>query len=620
MKTLTKYILLYICVFTGQLFAQDIIRMNLTSNPVLIDKSNELLSKGIFRSSSSPADTIKLDINNNKGILDDFSYTGPYPDSSIWLDKYVFVNRNYAYSPPTIGVATFDGLDERGYPYDFSVDQFSSRLSDYLTSKPIDLNFPVADSIYFSFYYQPQGLGNAPAPRDSLVLEFKAPGGSWNGVWAKSGSGIVFKDTLKWKFVLIPITNPDYLKKGFQFRFKNYATISGNLDHWHIDYVYLNVNRKITDTFMDDVSYVYNCPSLIKTYQRMPWRQYTPADAKPFVLTPLRVNSGVDKNVNRTAEVMDQTGGVLKKWKDSDNIQPFSQVGYTKDSVIIPQFPLMTGPTSYYAQAVLSTTPDKERRNDTLLHEQKFGNYFAYDDGTAESAFGLNTANALLAVKFEMNVQDTLRYVDIYFNPLLTNAENLTFNLKVWGNDGDKPGPDLFTSQLLKPHYTKTGQNGFMRYSLNTSFILAPGIFYVGIIQQSNLPLGIGQDLNTNNQLNTFYNVGDHWDTFPYPGTAMIHPVFGQDTAITAVNDLHKQTNVVKIYPNPATTSLNVVSTDTFIHKVQYTIVDLYGREIATDLQTTPMVIDILNLSKGVYFIRFSENNATSTFKFIKIE
>src|SRR5690349_317883 len=107
MKTLTKYILLYICVLTGQLFAQDIIRMNLTSNPVLIDKSNELLSKGIFRSSSSPADTIKLDINNNKGILDDFSYAGPYPDSSIWLDKYVFVNRNYAYSPPTIGVATF---------------------------------------------------------------------------------------------------------------------------------------------------------------------------------------------------------------------------------------------------------------------------------------------------------------------------------------------------------------------------------------------------------------------------------------------------------------------------------------------------------------------------------
>ncbi|HEY9116062.1 MAG TPA: T9SS type A sorting domain-containing protein, partial [Bacteroidales bacterium] len=57
--------------------------------------------------------------------------------------------------------------------------------ADVLTSQPIRLDSvfsPVAkvlkpaDSVYFSFYYQPQGYGNAPEDWDSLVLEFSSRG------------------------------------------------------------------------------------------------------------------------------------------------------------------------------------------------------------------------------------------------------------------------------------------------------------------------------------------------------------------------------------------------------------------------------------------------------------
>ena len=38
-----------------------------------------------------------------------------------------------------------------------------------------------------SFFYQPQGLGDVPETRDSLVLQFRDTGGVWNNVWALQG-------------------------------------------------------------------------------------------------------------------------------------------------------------------------------------------------------------------------------------------------------------------------------------------------------------------------------------------------------------------------------------------------------------------------------------------------
>ena len=51
--------------------------------------------------------------------------------------------------------------------------------------------------------------------------------------------------------------DPHFLKKGFQFRFINYASLSpdlsdpsmvGNCDIWNIDYVLLDKNRNGADT------------------------------------------------------------------------------------------------------------------------------------------------------------------------------------------------------------------------------------------------------------------------------------------------------------------------------------------------------------------------------------
>lgn len=622
MKTLTsKFILICFClIVTAQLSAQDMILTNLTSNPVLTDAWHEE-NAGNKHRTPLLADT--LTTLDTTGILDDFSYVGPYPDPSIWLDSFAFINRTYPYSPPTIGVATLDGLSQKGYPYDFSAAENSSRIADYLTSKPINLAYAVGDSIYFSFYYQPQGRGNSPAPRDSLVLEFKSPGSlKWDRIWSKAGSSLTLKDTLNWGSVMVAITNPLYLKKGFQFRFKNYATVSGNLDHWHIDYVYLNRFRKATNTVFEDVSYVYDHPPLIKTYSAMPWKQYTTAFAKAEVTTVFRNNSSAGKNVSSAYKITDENGTTFFGIPlNAKNVNPFPQSGYFKDVLSgITAFPLLTGPTIYRAQAYVTSPPDLKTKNDTLYFEQKFGNYFAYDDGSAESSYALTQVNAQFAIKYQLNVPDSLRYVDVYFNPVLTNAADYTFNLKVWADAGGTPGSEVSTSRALKPRYSMAGQNTIIRYGLDAPLGLPAGVFYVGFIQNTNKPLGIGLDVNNNNQFNTFYNLGKGWNTAPYPGAAILHPVFGRDSAVTSISEQYMQTRLIELYPNPATNELNIRSTDFKNHQLVYSIVDMVGRTLETNTLITPAVIDISNLSKGVYFIHAVEEKKVSTLKFIKLE
>lgn len=619
MKTLTKLagacLLIVVSVCS---YAQDIEITGLTSNPVINKKWNELKAKDLLRP-ISVIDTIPLD----SFILEDFSYPGPYPDSKLWLDKYVFVNQTFAYAPPSIGVATFDGLNEQGYPYDFTASESSSEGADTLTSKPIDLNVPASDSIYFSFSYQPQGLGNSPASKDSLILEFKGPGTGWNNVWSKAGSALNFKDTVNWSTVKIVITDPIYLKKGFQFRFRNYATISGSFDHWHIDYIYLINNQKYLKDFRD-YTFIYNHPSLIKNYRVVPFRQYIQSDAKAMIAVPVRNNSKTAENIGFAYSIKDETGTtVFNVPVNSKNVDPYSKIGYFIDTIeSITPFPLLTKPTSFYVEVFQKITKDIKSENDTLRYEQKFGNYFAYDDGTAESAFSLKKANSYFAMKFGLNVQDTLNYVDIYFNPKLVDASKLTFNLMVWGDANGEPGSEIATSRVQTPDYSKKGVNNTLRYGFDAPVILPPGTYYVGIFQPGNVPVNIGLDMNTNSQFNTFYKSGlDAWNTMPYPGTAILRPVFGTDTIpVVNISTVPATANLVDIYPNPATSNLMVRSKDLGVHLLTYTIIDVSGREIETKKISTPFSIDISKLENGIYFIRLQEAELSATLKFIKTE
>ena len=133
---------------------------------------------------------------------------------AYWLDDFAYHNYRFAKDPRTLGVATFDGLDENGFPY--AMGTTVTNYADRLTSKPINLaNFSDADSVYFSFLYQSEGLGDIPEAGDSLILEFYAEDlNQWFWIWSASGESVS-----TFKHGHIRVSDPKFFKKGFQFRF-----------------------------------------------------------------------------------------------------------------------------------------------------------------------------------------------------------------------------------------------------------------------------------------------------------------------------------------------------------------------------------------------------------------
>ena len=112
-------------------------------------------------------------------FFDDFSQSNTYPDSTKWTDNNVLMNAGFPVCPPNRKGATFDVLDADGKVYSYAIS--NAFIAEYLTSVRIRLDsimepepraLTPADSVYLSFYYQPQGNGNAPEEQDSLVLQF----------------------------------------------------------------------------------------------------------------------------------------------------------------------------------------------------------------------------------------------------------------------------------------------------------------------------------------------------------------------------------------------------------------------------------------------------------------
>ncbi|MBC7426671.1 MAG: hypothetical protein H7321_09065, partial [Bacteroidia bacterium] len=214
------------------------------SHPGFVFGKNQ--SRGIIR------DTLKLP------FFDEFVKAGPFPDPKKWTDNQAYVNATFALSPPSYGVATLDNLNSKGNPYNTLSGKTSSR-SDSLTSQPINLKtrlagmttvkYTPADSVYLSFFYQSQGLGDLLDNSDTLILEFKDTFKKWSRVWAVTGT-----KTKPFKQILQGIIDGKYLGPDFQFRFVNYTKNTGNLNQWHLDYIRINRARNRHDTLVEDLA------------------------------------------------------------------------------------------------------------------------------------------------------------------------------------------------------------------------------------------------------------------------------------------------------------------------------------------------------------------------------
>ena len=82
----------------------------------------------------------------------------------------------------------------------------------------------------------------------------------------------------------------------------------------------------------------------------------------------------------------------------------------------------------------------------------------------------------------------------------------------------------------------------------------------------------------------------------------------------TGGNGVAENTRTFSIFPNPATTVLNVNAEG--YNTLE--IVNLLGQTVYTANATSNMQINVSNLNNGVYFVRMNGENGTATQKFIK--
>lgn len=540
----------------------------------------------------------------------------PIADGSIWQDNYAYLNNRYAINPPTLGVATLDGLNENGYPYDF-VNITAHGVADMLTSKPINLSgFTANDSVYLSFMYQPSGLGNAPEPEDSLVLEFWSPIlQTWKHIWSTKG-----KNLHEFRNIIKPVTQSQFLQNGFQFRFKNYATLSGSLDHWHIDYVYLNSFRTYTDTIRDDVAFRIDALTLLKDYVSVPWRHFkwNPSGYMRDTITLFQRN-----NNNSARLVANNLGSVSfnnNPQAQFQNVNTPSINGFTNFTTQYQLLDISNGNIPFIyddnvndtlaefdVQFHFQVTPDFTRENDTIRFKQIFRNYYAYDDGTAEAAYGPQGAGALLAYKFSIAQPDTIRSVRIHFEPSVNNVSNKPFRLTVWdaSGPGGTPGNIIYQNSSFSFPTYEDGYNSFHEYHFDNKFLLN-GDFYIGWQQVDAIKLNVGFDLNTNSQNKIYYHVGSSWQQTSFQASLMMRPVFTYHYDYSSVNEFNPLLNLsAKAYPNPANDFINIEISNNITEKsFTANVFDLSGRLVNTiSSSNDKFYLETHNLNPGMYLI-----------------
>lgn len=609
----------------------------LTNNPVLQKAS------GTYRGGRS-ADTINL---MKEAFWDDFSGSKYYPDERLWLDRYVFINSNLPFNPPSFNVATFDGLDEFGNPYSPGESNSKGKVADKLTSTYIDLSsLHEKDSVYLSFFYQPQGLGEYPDPYDSLVLEFK-PLRYWNGttwdsnawirVWSAAGT-----TRKNFRQVILPVrpylidtsqiidTIAKFYYNAFQFRFKNYANLSGNLDHWHITYVYLNKGRSITDTLYHDVALSNRPVSILKDFTAMPWMHFKGNKNDVRQSMKIKAYNYSDTQIPLIARltITDMEDNDLMYTSSHNHIFHYGDTSLIISNVLrdsIDFGKIVISDTIQIKSVLQLKLSDDHDKNNESVFINKFSNFYAYDDGTAEMGYGSSSGKYFaVAYKFKLPnsipANDSLRGVYIYFNRSLNNVSNNAFKILVWDKGDYTTDPVSFEHRVP---LIKNGEPNDFQLFIFKPALSVKGTFYIGWEQNSEFYINVGVDMNyylLNDDTfpnvpnpNVFYKLNYQWEktTLLY-GALMIRPVFSENP-IAFQEELNQVTLKPIIYPNPASDFVYISGKPGI--RYFYSVYDFHGKLLKQG-ETKGEKADLSDLEMGMYLLMLRDLTDNTEYRY----
>lgn len=604
----------------------DEIKVKVRSSLACVD------TKEVFSSNFIRIDTIK-----KLPFFEDFSTYQGQPDSKKWLKKEgTYIANNYTFNPPSAGVAYFDGLKYNGNPYD-SVNITSRGAADRLTSLPINLSsFLPNDSLYLHFFWTVKGLGEEPdsTQGDNLSVFFKDSNNFYTQQWTIRK----YVDSNKTKFAHASIKissslGANFLHRGFQFRFQTTGRLSGLFDIWGVDYIYIGKKSSEKRPFFNDQTFGASPGRMLKNYTSMPYKHFISNIDNELrdTVAATTINNFADEpgNVNLiNFDIFDNTtnislGNVQSVFTNSKLYPVTNKINILKSSTI---FPLIAPRNPYILNATFNLRNDVDNsdfkqipytQNNTLSYPTRFDNYYAYDDGSAESIISRNVKYGYVAQKFTTNKQDTLRQIAIHWNKSKKALNNSPISIMVWKNLPKLTNPNPKDADILykNTHLLRYANivDGFSVIELDTKdnpLVVINGDFHIGYQQISDEEVIVGFDKNNSYATsNLYYSNNGQWVDFATTspeskGSMMMRPVFGTytDLPLPIVNKEKSNISDFIIYPNPADDKIILSSAP---QKVE--VMNSIGSNIFTLYDTEK--IETSALVDGIYILKIWINN-----------
>ncbi|MEJ2005963.1 MAG: T9SS type A sorting domain-containing protein, partial [Cyclobacteriaceae bacterium] len=502
---------------------------------------------------------------------------------------------------------------------------------DSLSSRRIDLSgYSFADEIYMSFFYQAGGIGDQPDDGDdSLRLEFYAVDGQWKSVWPLEGQ---LEYDGEFHQVILPIESDEFMHENFRFRFQSVGNLTGMYDIWNIDYIYINRNRSPFDTSYPDRAINEPLSAFLQAYYTVPYTHYTAAEnrqpnfwIRSLVSGPLVQNKAYFYLFNYDIDVADSLGNVTS-FSDSQLVEPFESpigIGETEEVILRQPLPDFSDiPEADSARVRIEIILDAEdnktiaeggdydpskyapidfRQNDTLRSTFYLTDYYAYDDGVAEAAAGLNFAGDFIAVQFELLTDSAqLTAVDMYFPFTGTEPAGRTIDIMVWQDENGFPAEVLHRQQVVVQR--NGGLNNLIRYDLDKA-VFVEGSYFVGYRQNTNGDMGLGLDLNNFSGERIFYNLDEIWEQNTLVnGSIMLRPVFGVleiDEVVSSEKPINED---FQVWPNPGNGIFNVQGD---VHSIRiYNLRGVVIKEITGTPAQSSYRIDLRQYAPGIYILQ----------------
>ncbi len=603
------FIFLLLFLFFGKIFSQEVVTFTGSHNNYKNNNKNNELS-----------DTLEIP------FFSDFSENNPL---KFYQDNFVSIATNQTILPPSIGAAQFDALNNNN---EFYSDAYNiSIVADYLTSKPINLNYTQNDSVFLSFFYQPKGLLDPPSENDSLVLQFYAPQDStWENVWfADNINDVEFKQ------VFIKIDQEKFLKKGFKFRFYNkismasqtYPSFVTNCDFWFIDYIYINKNRNFNDVSKNDIAFQQPISFKIDQYQTIPYKHYLNSanNINHNLKIIFRNNDDNLRDIDTMYIVFEDKNNQIPNDTlklGSYTLVPNNNSNIEKNNISFKfhqnqNFDYI----SYNMITKLVTDSYDSTSNNIIKQTKKLGTVYSYDDATCENAYGLygdGTLYSYVAQKYYTYKNDKISGINLYINKTFENHQPYYFYAIVWENNPNtgKPGDIVYEQAGLEIKTEKLNNFQILEFDESVS---VTDTFYIGWMKTTEEIMNIGIDKNFSEENKKYYSIYNGvWEQSSIDGIFMMQPIFGN---VNWAKDEKKSVSEnLKIYPNPADDFINIQIKNHLINpKFQVFIFDITGKNVfKKTFHKNLFQIDLSNFKSGIYSLKIISENIVFNKKIIK--